>query len=244
MEEHEERLKLLFLKNNENGTSLSLFQSIVVLAQYVEYKISHYLDKATESLFGFVSVLPGAFSTFRWNCIRGDPLDAFLKGAKGTDAEFMFNCFQANMYLAEDRIMWHEIICRFKENYILNYVPGAKWLTDPPLTLTELIKQRRRWFNGSFFAALHVARSMWSVWRRNKDPLELFRIAFLLVYFLYMLINTMLSFILVGSFYASYSIFLRAALTKSDCFNMTKSANILENFYLLWLFFVIMLHIF
>ena len=33
----------------------------IVLAQYVEYKISHYLDKSFESLFGFVSVLPGAF---------------------------------------------------------------------------------------------------------------------------------------------------------------------------------------
>jgi len=44
--------------------------------------MSHYLDKATESLFGFVSVLPGAFSTFRWQCINGVPLDTFLRGAK------------------------------------------------------------------------------------------------------------------------------------------------------------------
>lgn len=33
----------------------------MIIAQYVEYKISHYLDKSFESLFGFVSVLPGAF---------------------------------------------------------------------------------------------------------------------------------------------------------------------------------------
>lgn len=51
-------------------------------AQYVEYKLSHYLDKATESFFGFVSVLPGAFSTFRWEAVRGTPLQEFLKGAK------------------------------------------------------------------------------------------------------------------------------------------------------------------
>lgn len=38
---------------------------VIVYAQYVEYKISHYLDKSFESLFGFVSVLPGAFCTLR-----------------------------------------------------------------------------------------------------------------------------------------------------------------------------------
>ena len=44
-------------------------EKMIGYAQYVEYKVSHYLDKATESLFGFVSVLPGAFSTFRWEAI-------------------------------------------------------------------------------------------------------------------------------------------------------------------------------
>ena len=49
-----------------DGTGLSFVESILVRTQYVEYKVSHYLDKSVESLFGFVSVLPGAFSTFRW----------------------------------------------------------------------------------------------------------------------------------------------------------------------------------
>jgi len=53
-------------KNPENNQSFSMFESILLRSQYVEYKVSHYVDKATESLFGFVSVLPGAFSTFRW----------------------------------------------------------------------------------------------------------------------------------------------------------------------------------
>ena len=57
----------------------------------------------------------------------------------------------------------------------------------------------------------------------------------------FMIINMMLSYILVGSFYASYSVFLRAALPNSDCFSFTKAANILENLYLIWLFFILML---
>lgn len=46
----------------------------LIYAQYAEYKLSHYLDKAAESSLGFVSVLPGAFSTFRWDAIKGNPL--------------------------------------------------------------------------------------------------------------------------------------------------------------------------
>ena len=169
-------IEVIIPEKNEKGESLSFFESVVALAQYVEYKISHYLDKATESLFGFVSVLPGAFSTFRWKCIQGEPLEAFLKGAKGSKHELTFNWFQSNMYLAEDRIMWQEIICKTGDRWILNYVPGALCLTDPPLSLTALIRQRRRWFNGSFFATLHVIKGTCSVWRREKTLTEFFRI--------------------------------------------------------------------
>ena len=47
---------------------------LIIFAQYFEYKISNYLDKAAEQLFGFISVLPGAFSIFRMKAISGKPL--------------------------------------------------------------------------------------------------------------------------------------------------------------------------
>ena len=227
-------------KKNNKGEELSFIEGVFALAQYVEYKIFHYIDKVTESLFGFISVLPGAFSTFRWRCIQGEPLEAFLRGAKGSKCELSFNWFQSNMYLAEDRIMCLEIICKEDEKWIMNYVPGAVWLTDPPLSLTSLIKQRRRWFNGSFFATLHVIMSIWKVWRRQKSFLELFRIMFLFTYFIYMIINMIMSFILVGSFYSAFSILLRATFSTIDC-SVVMPAYLFENLYLIWLFFILML---
>ena len=47
---------------------------LLVYSQYYEYKISSYLDKAAENLFGFISVLPGAFSMYRMQAIEGSPL--------------------------------------------------------------------------------------------------------------------------------------------------------------------------
>lgn len=63
-----------------SGLNCFSIQYFLNAAQYYEYKNSHYLDKACEGVFGFVSVLPGAFSMFRWEAINGDPLDKFFKG--------------------------------------------------------------------------------------------------------------------------------------------------------------------
>jgi len=101
-------------------------ESVILRAQYVEYKLSHYLDKSLETLFGFVSVLPGAFSTFRWECIRGKPVDEFLKGSKDEfgDMTHIMPCSDANKYLAEDRIMCLEILAKKDQEWLIHYIPG------------------------------------------------------------------------------------------------------------------------
>ena len=51
---------------------------MIGLAQYVEYKMSHFIDKSAESILGIVSVLPGAFSGYWYEAIWKEPLDAFF----------------------------------------------------------------------------------------------------------------------------------------------------------------------
>ena len=55
-----------------------------------------------ESVFGYVSVLPGAFSAYRWKAIRGEPLNAYFYVEENSVKEM--GPFMANMYLAEDRV--------------------------------------------------------------------------------------------------------------------------------------------
>jgi chitin synthase len=78
----------------------------LVASQHFEYKISNILDKTTESMFGYISVLPGAFSAYRYIALQDDPrtglgpLASYFKGEvlHGREADI----FQSNMYLAED----------------------------------------------------------------------------------------------------------------------------------------------
>ena len=50
------------------------------------------------------------------------------------------SCFEANMYLAEDRIMCLEILIKRNEAWLLKYIPGSKALTDPPENVMGLIR--------------------------------------------------------------------------------------------------------
>ena len=84
------------------STKGSVGEYLIQAAQFFEYKLGHTPDKSCESFFGFVSVLPGAYSLFRWKAIKGGPLDAFFKNVNSVEIP---TCAEANEYLAEDRIM-------------------------------------------------------------------------------------------------------------------------------------------
>ncbi|KNE55127.1 chitin synthase 2 [Allomyces macrogynus ATCC 38327] len=88
----------------------------IIAAQNFEYKMSNILDKPLESWAGYISVLPGAFSAYRYRALQGRPLEQYFKGEKLHDSG---DVFAANMYLAEDRILCFELVAKKNEGWVL-----------------------------------------------------------------------------------------------------------------------------
>jgi cellulose synthase/poly-beta-1,6-N-acetylglucosamine synthase-like glycosyltransferase len=70
----------------------------------------------------------------------------------------------------------------------LTFIPDAKAFTDAPERLLVLMKQRRRWMNGSLFAATRVLANMTAMLgcgRKSKQPYyRRVGVFFLMLYYL------------------------------------------------------------
>lgn len=223
------------------GKMWSALLNPLVAAQNFEYKMSNILDKPLESVFGYITVLPGAFSAYRYIALQNDakgngPLASYFKGEKLHGGTSNADIFTSNMYLAEDRILCWELCSKRDAAWILHYVKSAQAVTDVPDTVPELISQRRRWLNGSFFAGLHsivkfgyIYRSSHSVGRKVALHVEM----------VYQLINLLFTWFGIANYFLAFTI-----LTQSlgDLVTGLKVPNlILEYIYLALIVFVFLL---
>lgn len=200
--------------------------NFVVASQHFEYKISNMMDKALESVCGYISVLPGAFSAYRYVAIRVDtdtgegPLAAYFKSLTSSAQEL--GPFEGNMYLAEDRILCFELLSREGCNWTMHYVKDAEANTDIPETLLALIKQRRRWLNGSFFALLYSIINFPKFWTRSSHSLP--RKITVSLQFAYFCSQVVLNWLLPGTFYLAFWFILHGSFPNTaflDIMNYT-----------------------
>ncbi|KIW66764.1 chitin synthase 1 [Phialophora macrospora] len=176
----------------------------LVASQNFEYKMSNILDKPLESVFGYITVLPGALSAYRYYALQNDPtghgpLSQYFKGETlhGRDADV----FTANMYLAEDRILCWELVAKRGEQWVLKFVKSAYGETDVPDAVPEFISQRRRWLNGAFFAAVYSLVHFKQIWHTDHT---LTRKILLHVEFVYQFISLLFTFFSLANFYLTF----------------------------------------
>lgn len=183
----------------------------LVAVQNFEYKISNILDKPLESAFGYVSVLPGAFSAYRFRAIMGRPLEQYfhgdhtlskILGKKGIDG---MNIFKKNMFLAEDRILCFELVAKAGQKWHLSYIKAAKGETDVPEGAAEFISQRRRWLNGSFAASLYSSMHFGRMYKSGHNIIRMF---FFHVQALYNFANLVFSWFSLSSYWLTTSVIM------------------------------------
>ncbi|PSS29682.1 hypothetical protein PHLCEN_2v2830 [Hermanssonia centrifuga] len=199
------------------GCSL-LFTSPLAASQNFEYKMSNILDKPLESVFGYISVLPGAFSAYRYKALQNGPdgngpLASYFKGEEMHGGSSGAGLFERNMYLAEDRILCFEIVTKKREAWVLKYVKSAKAATDVPTTVAEFISQRRRWLNGSLFASVHATVFFFRIWTSGQN---FFRKIVLQIEFIYNAIQLLFTWTSLANFYLAFFFLVSSATATPD----------------------------
>ena len=199
----------------------------IFMAQVVEYKISHVFDKALESLIGFITVLPGAFSAYRWSQLEDKDGEILWNDYfKSVCRTWEMDCFNSNIYLAEDRVMCHSLVCKNKN--ILRFVKNSVSETDVPDTLPKLLMQRRRWINGSWFALIHVMKHCDGLFKGDHSIFRKIGFFFMMIYYL---LNIMFSWVMVGSFFVVFAITAKNVLEYDESGAGWDPGNILVNVY-------------
>ncbi|ESO87527.1 hypothetical protein LOTGIDRAFT_127517 [Lottia gigantea] len=127
-------------KNKKVGAACGRIHPIgsgpMVWYQQFEYAIGHWLQKATEHVFGCVLCAPGCFSLFRGSALMDDNV-ARLYTTRATEAGEYVQYDQG-----EDR--WLSTLL-LQQGHRIDYCAAADALTHAPETFSEFFNQRRRW---------------------------------------------------------------------------------------------------
>lgn len=184
----------------------------ITAMQIFEYAASNYMDKSLEDLLGYITVLPGAFSAYRWSALAyrppgtgdrldpkplGQPLEVYFEGLRVERGErrFSSDAWKGNLYLAEDRMLCTELLLSADRANKMSYVAAAIAYVDMPATVSRLLAQRRRWFNGSFFAGMHAISQAVCQCRLVRTRHSVIRKTLLLLEFVFQAANIALTFV-------------------------------------------------
>ena len=142
---------------------------------------------------------------FRLKAIKGTPLDMFFKNVTRPETP---SCAEANEYLAEDRIMCLQVYIKETTGYTVQYIPDAKAFTDGPLSLTVLMKQRRRWMNGALFGTYKVISNVGAMISCGRNDHPWYRQILMCFFMIYLTTLYLLQFLTVGAMFVTIMIFI------------------------------------
>jgi cellulose synthase/poly-beta-1,6-N-acetylglucosamine synthase-like glycosyltransferase len=113
---------------------------------------------------------------------------------------------------------------------LLHYVKSAYAVTDVPDQVPELISQRRRWLNGSFFAAIHSIFHFHYLYRSSHSFI---RKAWIHVELVYQVFNLIFAWFSLGNYYITFIILADAMQDPAFKIPDIKYVNaVLQYFYL------------
>lgn len=144
---------------------------IILLQEFYTYFLGHVIEKASDTLFGKCTCLPGAFSVVRYAAFK-DCLEEYSRIPNNSNL-YEINCLE----LGEDRYLTTLLVSK---GYRIVYVQEAIAKTAVPDSISYLITQQRRWFQSTFFNQIELLLGIFSPSsRRSKwEPIQILVIFF------------------------------------------------------------------
>ena len=103
-----------------------------------------------------------------------------------------------------------------------SYTKSAYGVTDTPDAVPELISQRRRWLNGSFFAAIHATVKFGYLYRSDHSMIRKFWLHIELVYQVFQQVFAWFS---LANYYIAFEILTKSLEDPSFGITWTKYLN-------------------
>jgi len=176
--------------------------------QCFDFESSNCVYNGAFALAGFLPVVPGPCGLFRYDhmCTPGVGTGKNPDGTDRTPVEWYLHVIntpaektgwiQGNLKLAEDRVLSYAAVLKTKRPAFMSFVTSAVFFFESEGKLSMLIKQRRRWINGTVAGYIWLLSELW-----GKSSLSIFRFIYIYTLILIQLITY------IGAFFGPALIF-------------------------------------
>ncbi|KAI7818429.1 chitin synthase-domain-containing protein [Gamsiella multidivaricata] len=178
----------------------------LIAAQVFEYKVSSVLEKPFESIFGYISVMPGALVAYRYEALLPEPISG--KGPLTAYFEPDYLVFSDDhrevgevlqySYFAEDQILPFLVTTRRNASYTMQYVRSAWAETELPAGIGTFLGMKRKWQNRRFFGLIYAVSHVAAIWRSGHNFM---RKLWLTLEIIYLGCDTAFWFLALGNYY-------------------------------------------
>ncbi|KAI8361381.1 chitin synthase-domain-containing protein [Mortierella sp. GBAus27b] len=178
----------------------------LIAAQIFEYKVSSVLEKPFESIFGYISVMPGALVAYRYESLLPEPVSG--KGPLTAYFEPDYLVFSDDhqevgevlqySYFAEDQILPFLVTTRRGSANTMQYVRSAWAETELPSNIGSFLGMKRKWQNRRFFGLIYAVSNIRAIWRSGHNFL---RKLWLTLEIIYLGCDTAFWFLALGNYY-------------------------------------------
>ncbi|CAG8758876.1 4959_t:CDS:2, partial [Gigaspora margarita] len=131
----------------------------IVGAQIFEHEISNILDRPSESIFGYIQILPEDFSAYRYLSLQD-----IMNNIGNT-------YILSTSYLKYNYLLCFDLISKHNRSWILHYESSSQAEIDISSNLSEFIHQQRYRLNQNFFATLYAFTHFYFIWKSGHPIL-------------------------------------------------------------------------